>query len=122
MFLDLNPGVKGSLVVVRVNRNWVLGDDGTVIDPLVNEVHGHPRDLDSGPQRLTHGIHPRERGQERRVDIDDSVGKTGDCLGPENSHEPGQHQGLDASGLGNIANLLRKPSSVTTVRNHCGRD
>lgn len=58
MFCDLNPGVKRCLVVAGVDRDRPLGDDGTVIDPLVDEVNRNPRFLHTGPQCLTDRIDP----------------------------------------------------------------
>ena len=91
---------------------------GTVIHPLVYEVDRHARHLDPGTQRLTNCIHPGKCGQERRVDVEDSVGKAGNRLGAEDPHEPSQYQSLDPRRFGDIANLLGELGPVTAVGNH----
>ena len=122
MLLDLNPFVQGILVVTRQNRNRPLSDDRTVIDPLIHEVNRHPRHLNPGSQRLADGVDSGEGRQQRRVDVEDSVGEPGDGLGPEDSHEPCQHQRLNADRFGNVANLLGECGSITTVRNQSRLD
>lgn len=118
MLFDLNPGVQRSLVVAGKNRDRPLGDDGTVIDALVNEVNRYPRDLHSGPQCLTDGIDPGKGRQQRRVHIEDSIRKAAYGLGAEDSHESGEHQGLDPGLIGHVTNLLGEPCSVTAMTDH----
>lgn len=118
MLFDLNPGVQRSLVVAGVNRDRPLGDDGTVIDALVNEVNRNPRDLHPGPQGLTDGIDPGKGGQQRRVHIENSIREAAYGLGAENSHKSGQHEGLDPRLIGHVTNLLGEPCPVTVITNH----
>lgn len=40
------------------------------------------------------------------------------CLGPEDSHESGQHEGLDPRLLGNVTNLGRELCTVAFITNH----
>lgn len=89
MLLDLNPGMQRLFVVLGVNRDCPLGDNGTVIDPLVNEVNRDPRHLDAGPQRLTDGVDAGKGGQQRRMHIEYSTREAAHGLGAENSHESG---------------------------------
>ena len=118
MLFDLNPGVKRSLVVAGVNRDGPLGDDGTAIDALVNEVNRYPRDLHPGPQCLSDGIDPGKGGQQRRMHIENPIREAIYGLGAENSHESGQHEGLDPRLVGHIADLLREPRPVTAMTNY----
>ena len=118
MFCYLNPGVQRCLVVARVNRDRPLGDDGTVIDALVDEVDRNPRYLHTGPQCLTDGINPGKSRQKRRVEIENSTRESPHGLRPEDSHESGQHEGLRPRLLGDVTNLLRELDTVAFIPNH----
>ena len=122
MLRDLNPGVQRSLVVTGMNSDRPLGDDGTVIDALVDEVNRDPRDLHPGPQSLTDGIDPGKGGQQRGVHIENSVREAADGLGAEDPHKSGEHQGVDPGLIGHVTNLLGENCPVTAITNHRRRD
>ncbi len=78
----------------------------------------NPRHLHTGAQCLTDGIDPGKGRQQRRVQIENSTGESPHGLRPENSHESGQHEGLDPRLVGNVTNLLREPGTVAFITNH----
>ena len=63
-----------------------------------------PVDLDAVLERLPLGVEPGKRGKQRRVDVEDAVGKRVDERRPEQAHEPGQADQIDAT----LAQLARR--------------
>src|SRR2546425_600286 len=57
------------LAVPRAHGNGALDDDRAVVRLLVDEVDGHPRDLDPVVERLALCVEPCEGGQEGGVDV-----------------------------------------------------
>ncbi len=49
--------------------------DGAVVEVLVNEVHGAARDFYAVVERLFLRLQSRKRRQQRRVDVQDSIGE-----------------------------------------------
>ena len=56
------------------------------------------------------------------MDVEDSVGKTGDSFGTEDPHEPGQDQSLDAGFLGGVADLPGELGPIAPRRDQRRRD
>ena len=59
------------------HRDRALEQDRPGVDALVDEVDRHADDLDAVVDRLLDRPDARERGQQRRVDVDDAVGEPG---------------------------------------------
>ena len=72
----VEPGGERGLVIGRQDRHRLLGDDRTAIQRLVDQVDRDARDRDTRRQRVTHGMHARERRQQRRMDIEDAARPT----------------------------------------------
>jgi hypothetical protein len=79
------------LVVGGQNGDSLLGHDGTSVERLVHEMHGHARHRDAGGERPGDRVHARERGQQRRMHVDDAPAEGAERLGAEHPHEPSQH-------------------------------
>ena len=87
--LGQDAGGQRFLRVVGLYRHAGLQDDRPGIDrAIVDEVHGGAGDLRAVIQRLALGVEPRERGQERGMDVHGASGERARiCLG-EDPHEP----------------------------------
>jgi hypothetical protein len=78
VMLDLlDPRVQRLRVIVTVDADWSLGNDRTVVDLLVNEVHGYPRIGHTTFECLVDSVGTRKRWQQCRVHIDDRVREAG---------------------------------------------
>src|SRR5437588_4453322 len=90
--LDLVDLPLDGVDVPRIGKlERTLEDDRAAVDALVDEVHGHPGDLDSVRQRLLDRMDSREGGEQRRVHVDDRVAKARDEFGTQQLHESRQH-------------------------------
>jgi hypothetical protein len=65
------------------------------IQIFVHEVYGTARHLDAMLQRLVLRRRGRERGQQRRVDVQHAAGKFADESGAEQAHVSGQADQVD---------------------------
>ena len=74
-----------------------LGDDRAGVDALVDEVHGHARDLDAVGHGLLDGADAGEGREERRVDVDDALREAREERRVEELHVAGEHDELDAA-------------------------
>ena len=74
----------------------LLEDDRPGVDPLVHEVDGDAEDLDAVVERLLDRAHARERGQQRRMDVDDPQREGGEERRAEQLHVAREHHELDA--------------------------
>ena len=95
MLDSVEPSGERTLVIGRQDRHRLLGDDRTAIQRLVDQVDGDARDGDTRRQRVTHGMHPRERGKQRRMDIEDAALPAGKDTRPDEPQVPGQDQRID---------------------------
>src|ERR1051326_5570430 len=60
-------------VIARVHRHRALDDDRTVVEMLVDEMHGAAADFDSVFERLPLRVEAGKRGQQRRMNIKDAI-------------------------------------------------
>ena len=94
--------------IVIQDRDGLLADNRAGIDAGIDEMDGATAYLDPIGLGLFPGLEPRERRQERGMDIHDAAGEGLEKLALEDAHEPGQGnqldfgapQGLDAGPLG----------------------
>ena len=84
--------------IVIQNRDGLLADDRAGIDAGIDEMDGATADLDSVGLGLFPRFEPRERRQERGMDIHDAAGEGLQELPFEDAHEPGQGHQLDLGG------------------------
>jgi hypothetical protein len=61
-------------VVVAVHRYRLLGEYRAGVDLQCGQVHGAPRDGDTGGQGVLHGVPPRKGGQQGRMGVEDAAG------------------------------------------------
>ena len=77
-------------------RHRALEDDRARVDALVDEVDRDPGDPDPVVERLADRVEARERGQQRRVDVDHPVRRTGATKpAREQLHVAGEHDQVD---------------------------
>ena len=95
MLFDEDALGEGVGVVRIEDGDCALEDDGAVIEALVDEVDGAAGDFDSVIERLLLGVETGERGQQRRMDIEDAVGEGGDEAGREQAHVTGEADEVD---------------------------
>jgi hypothetical protein len=69
MFRFQDAPAQGILVVLITHFNALLQDNGSGVHTTINKMHGTSGTLDPVLQGLALGVQPRERGQQRRVDI-----------------------------------------------------
>ena len=84
-------------VVVPVDRDGFLGDDRPAVDRLVDDVDRTARDGDTRIEHLFVGVHPRERREQRRVDVERRRGLRDELLG-EDPHVPVQTEEIELVG------------------------
>ena len=74
--LDLeDAGGHAVDVVLGRDRDRSLEDDRAVVDALIDEMNGRAGDPHAVLDRLTLRVQPFERGQQRRMDVDDALRK-----------------------------------------------
>lgn len=117
----LDPAMKGCFVVVLFHTHRFLSDDGSVVDLFVDEVHGNPCHFDTVGERLRHRVRSGKCGQERRMDVDDSIRETSYRFGGEDPHETRQHDRLGAGFFDRITDVRGEPGSVGVPGDHPGR-
>jgi hypothetical protein len=94
-----NPLAEADLVIAGTHRHDGLPQDGSAVDVDVDEVHGGSVHLDARLQRPPVGMQPRERRQQRRVDVDEPTGVAPHETGRQDAHVAGQHDPVDGFGL-----------------------
>ena len=67
------PSPRRIPVVVVAHVDRLLQHDRPRVDALVDQEHGHPRDLHPVLERVAHAVHARERGQQRRVRVEQAA-------------------------------------------------
>jgi len=79
---------------VVAHGHRALQHDRTAVEVRGHEVHGCAGDLDPVLKRLTLGVDARKRGQERRVHVEDAIGKCLEQRGADEPHEAREtHEG-----------------------------
>ena len=85
--------------VAGVSWSWTgdgaLEDDGAVVELLVDEMDGAAGKLDAEVEGLGLGFEAGEGGEQRRVDVEDAVGKRGDKGGGNEAHVAGEADEVD---------------------------
>jgi len=95
MFDGLDPQVQGAFVVIGKHQHRLLQNHRPMINLLVDEVDGCPRDLDPPVQRITHSVGAGERRKQRGVHVQDSLIEGTHELGSEDPHVTGKEDELD---------------------------
>src|SRR5437016_369475 len=91
-----DPGGEGILRVILVDRDRLLQNDGPPVHGGVDEVNRAARDFDARGDGIAVGVCPRERGEQRRMDIDDPVRERADERRGNEAHEAREDDQLDA--------------------------
>jgi hypothetical protein len=86
-------------VVGFQNGNSALQEDDAVVEMLVNEVDGAAGDFDAIFEGLGLRVEAGKRGQQRRMDVEDAVGKRVNEFRREQPHVAGENDEVDGMGL-----------------------
>lgn len=103
MLLDLDPGVQRLNGVAGLYRDRHLFDDGTVVDFLVDEVDSDTGRSDAVIESVLDGVRARKRRQQRRVDVEHSIGESIEKNRSQDAHEPGEHDALGPTLLDGVS-------------------
>src|SRR5258708_36268333 len=95
MFLFQDALGKGVLVVGIEDGDDGLQDDGAGVEIFVDKVDGASGELDAVIEGLLLRFEAGEGRQERRVNIDDALGKGGYEEGGEKAHVAGEADEID---------------------------
>ena len=90
MLLDEDARRKRLGTCRRHARHRGLQNDRTGVEVGGHEMDGGPGHLHAMVQRLALRVDARERRQERRVDVENRVGKCVEKRCPDQPHETGQ--------------------------------
>ena len=74
-----------------------LHDDRPAVELRGDEVHRHAADLDAVLDRLTLRVEAGERGQQRRVDVQDGVAESVEERRADQAHEAGEADETDVA-------------------------
>ena len=96
VLLALDSRVQRGRIVGGQHRDRHLRDDRPAVEARVDEVNRHAGDLHAVRDRLRRRIDAGERGQQRRVRVDDPQRIAIDEVRREHAHEAGEHDELDA--------------------------
>src|SRR4029077_10088704 len=80
------------------NRHCALDDNGAAIELCRHEMDGHAAHFYAVVDRLLLGVEPRERGQQRWMDVEDAVGERLDERHTDQAHEAGEADEPDVTG------------------------
>ena len=80
-----------AVVVVVEDGHRLLRQDRPGVRACVDEVHGASSHLDTVCQRIRHRVRTRERGQQRRMRVENAADELGKKLRTKDFHEPGGH-------------------------------
>ncbi len=109
MLLHQNAFGEGVLIVGGENGNGLLQDNGAVIEVLVHKVNGAAAELDAVIEGLLLRFEAGKSGQQRGMDVQDSLGKLLHEPGREQTEVSGEDDEIDASlaqGLDDSAVML----------------
>ena len=93
----VEPLEERGLGVVLQHRDGLLGHDRAAVEGRVDEMDRDARDGDAGGEGVAHGVQPRERGEQARVDVEDPAGERGEHPRSDEPQVAGEdeHVGLD---------------------------
>lgn len=91
MFQRQHPLCERLGRIVRAYRHGALRDDRTVVQHRGDEMHGTAVHANPGGQRLGVRVQAGKRGQQRRVDVNQSPGIAVDENRGQHPHEPRQY-------------------------------
>ena len=107
-------------VVVFVHLHGPLNNDWTVVEFVVDQMHGAARHLDPVVRGLLLGVQARKRRQEGRVNVEDAIGKIIDKEVRQESHVAGETDplGTRLDQLFNDRSIMRFAVGVVLVGNY----
>ena len=82
------------LGVARENRDRLREDDRPTVERVVDQVDRHAGDGRPRRERVADGVGARERGQERRVDVEHAPAEGVEEDRPDEAHVPGEDDGV----------------------------
>src|ERR687887_1353069 len=91
--------------LARLHRDGLLRDHRAAVEALVDEVHRDTGRLDTGCQCVVDRVRPRKLGQERRMDIDDALGKALEERLREQGHVTGEDDEVNTPELEPVREL-----------------
>src|SRR5690348_1832476 len=99
MLFGEDAGGERLLGVVVADGHGGLEDDGAGVEIFVHEVHSAAGDFHAVIERLALGFESRERGEKRRMDIEDASAKGLDEMRREKAHVAGEADEINTGGL-----------------------
>lgn len=87
---------EGAGIFVGEDRNGALQNDDAVIEMFIDEVHGAAGPLDAIVKGLLLRIEAGKCGKQRRMDVEDAIGKGCDEIRREQAHVASQNYKVDA--------------------------
>ena len=90
----VDPRQERRLIVAGEDRNRLLGHDRAAVERRVDEVDGDAGQRDACGERVAHGVEPRERRQQRGVDVEDPTVERRQDRGPEQPQVARQDHGV----------------------------
>jgi hypothetical protein len=97
MFLDEDPSRQGFNAVALENGNGGLQDDRAIVEPGRHEMDGGAGHADTVLECLTLRLEARERRQQRRMNVEDAIGKCLEQLRSNPPHIPGKANQTDSA-------------------------
>ena len=82
------------LGVARENRDRLREDDRPTVERVVDQVDRHAGDGRPRRERVADGVGARERGQERRMDVEHAPAEGVEEDRPDEAHVPGEDDGV----------------------------
>ena len=118
MFLLLDSPVQRLLGIIRTHIDRNLGDDGPVVDLLVDEMHRDPGDRCALGQCLSDSIRTRELRKKGGMDVDDTSGKAPHRLGSKDPHETGQDHSFSSGLLDGRTDAFGETAAIAVPAHH----
>ena len=94
-----DPVVEGRDVVAGQDRHGLLDDDRAAVEGLVHEMDGAAGDGHAVGERVGDRVRARERGQQRRVGVQDPAVERAEHRRPDDAHVAGEGNDVRAHGL-----------------------
>ena len=91
--------MERGLVVAGHDRHGLLGDDRAAVERGVDEMDRGAADRDPVGERIPHGVSARERGEQRRVRVEDPAREGSQDARADDPHVAGEHDQLDGGRL-----------------------
>ena len=118
MLLDEDACRQGFGAVAVENRNRSLQDDRAIVEPGRDEMDRRTGYADAVLERLTLRLEARERGQQRRMNVEDAIGKCLEQPRSNQSHVPSKANQTDFARTKDLDEAAIVCVAVSVVRWH----